>query len=163
MIYLAVDPGNVVSAWVLYDSDTKEVLDFGREENEEFRSRIYNDLWGVHCKIPPIMAMEQIRGMGQTVGQTVFDTCVWVGRFVEAWLQHTNHPYVYVSRREEKMHLCDTMRAKDKNIRQAIMDRYGSTRQLAIGTKKKPGPLYGITKDKWAALAVAITAVEGER
>ena len=51
-------------------------------------------------------------------------------------------------------------KAKDSNIRQAIMDRYGSTREAAIGTKKNPQELYGVSKDIWAALGVAITASE---
>jgi len=40
------------------------------------------------------------------------------------------------------------------------MDRYGSSREVSIGKKKTPGPLYGISNDVWAALGVAITASE---
>jgi hypothetical protein len=58
------------------------------------------------------------------------------------------------------MHLCNTNRATDANIRQALMDKYGSTQQVAIGTKKAPGPLYGFGNDERAALALAFTAVE---
>ena len=65
----------------------------------------------------------------------------------------------WIERREEKLHLCDSPRANDSTIRQAIIDRFGG-KDAAIGKKKVPGPLYGISGDVWAALAVAITAVE---
>jgi hypothetical protein len=56
------------------------------------------------------------------------------------------------------MHLCGNARAKDANVRQALLDLYGDgTRQTACGVKSKPGPLYGIKKDEWAALAVGLT------
>ena len=55
------------------------------------------------------------------------------------------------------MHLCGHPRAKDPNIRQALLDRFGPGREKALGTKKAPGALYGIKGDEWAALAVAIT------
>ena len=54
------------------------------------------------------------------------------------------------------MYLCHSMKAKDGNIRQAILDLYGG-KDVALGNKKRPGPLYGVSKDIWAALAVAIT------
>ena len=90
------------------------------------------------------------------VGKSVFETCVWIGRFIEAW----NGEWEYVYRKDVKMCLCGQTRAKDSNIRQAIMDRYGSERSIAIGTKANPGPLYQVSKDIWAALGVAITATE---
>ena len=56
--------------------------------------------------------------------------------------------------------LSATSRAKDAHVRQSLLDRYGSTRQLAIGSKSRPGPLYGISGHSWAALAVAVSFVE---
>lgn len=32
-----------------------------------------------------------------------------------------------------------------------------------IGTKSNPGPLYGVTRDAWSAIAVAVTHIEKER
>jgi hypothetical protein len=56
-----------------------------------------------------------------------------------------------------KMHLCGNTRAKDGNIRQALLDRFGPGKAIACGTKKQPGPLYGVSKDVWQALALAVT------
>jgi len=54
-----------------------------------------------------------------------------------------------------KMHLCGQARAKDANIRQALIDRFGGA--AAIGRKAAPGPLYGISGDVWQALGLAVT------
>ena len=64
-------------------------------------------------------------------------------------------PISRIGRKAVKIHLCGSMRAKDPNIRQALIDRYGGS--SAIGRKATPGPLYGVAGDVWAALAVAVT------
>jgi len=108
---------------------------------------------------PAVLAVEMVASYGMAVGQETFDTCLWVGRFVEAWDQDwhllyrkkANPPFPAIT-----MHLCKTTRAKDTNIRQALIDRFGPGKAAAIGVKRKPGPLYGISGDKWSALAVAV-------
>lgn len=94
--------------------------------------------------------------MGMTVGQEVFDTCVWIGRFWEIALRSGGYEPKRIYRREEKLNLCGCLSAKDKNIRQALIDRYG-----VVGTKKDPGFFYvngtKFAKDMWAAMAVAVT------
>jgi hypothetical protein len=94
------------------------------------------------------IAIEMIASYGMAVGADVFQTCVEIGRFVE--VAEGNVSLVF--RRDVKMHLCGSARAKDANIRQAMLDRLGP-----VGTKKAPGPLYGVKSHIWAALAVAIT------
>lgn len=154
---LAIDPGSAQSAWVIYDIETKRPIQFGIEPNEKLLERFTKD--------PKIyahkLAVEMISCYGMSVGTSVFDTCVYIGRLIQAWeTSNPGLPWEFIYRKEEKMLLCNSMRANDSTIRQAIMDRYGSTRRKAIGIKKYPGPLYKIRKDIWAALAVAITAAE---
>lgn len=57
------------------------------------------------------------------------------------------------------MHICGRANASDTNIRAALIDLWGG-KEKAIGKKATPGPLHGISKDVWAALAVAITYAE---
>jgi hypothetical protein len=98
------------------------------------------------------------------VGAEVFETCVWAGRFIERWYRNPRRPtHLRVYRRDVKLHLCGSMRAKDANVRQALIDRYGPGKEKAIGRKAAPGPLYGISGDCWAALGVAVTAAEATR
>jgi hypothetical protein len=89
------------------------------------------------------------RELRNGVGAEVFETCVWIGRFMEAYgAEHVHR----ITRGQIKTHLCHSMRAKDANIRQALIDRFGKP-----GTKRYPGALYGVSGDLWAALAVAVT------
>ena len=59
-------------------------------------------------------------------------------------------------RRRVKLELCNSVRANDASIRQAVIDIYGG-KDRAVGRKATPGPLYGVSGDVWAALAVGIT------
>jgi len=161
-IVIGVDPGTEQTAWVKYNRIDKKLLAFGLVKNVEMIKSIRSRQF--ICEKIPVMAVESVASYGMSVGASVFETCVWIGRFIEAFETSCRpdekplHRRLY--RREEKIHLCGTMKAKDSNIRQSIMDRYGSSREVAIGTKNKPGPLYGVSADIWSALAVAITASE---
>ena len=88
---------------------------------------------------------------GMIAGAEIFETCFISGRFVEMW---SPRRWARVKRTAVKMHLCGRMQAKDPNIRQALLDRFGPDAQ---GVKAKPGPLYKIHSHEWAALAVAVT------
>ncbi len=144
MIVLAIDPGTTQSAYVLFDG--RRVLNGAIVENSQLATLIRGGMVGKH----DLIACEMVASYGMAVGREVFETCVWIGRFLEVATKPTRMVY----RKDVKMHLCQSMRAKDGNIRQALLDKYG-----AVGTKKNPGPLYGIKSHLWAALAVADYAI----
>jgi hypothetical protein len=154
MTILAIDPGTVQSAWVMYDSGSVwPVMDFGIEPNYQLVARLRE--WR-----PSVAVIEQVASYGMPVGAEVFETVRWAGRFEEA-LHPT--PVVLLARMAVKMHVCGNSRAKDANIRQALLDRFGGPffdHRVAVGTKKAPGPLYGIHADLWSALAIAVTFAE---
>ena len=100
------------------------------------------------------LAVEMIACYGMPVGAETFETCLVIGRILEIW-ERRSLPYRLVYRRDVKMHLCGTMKAKDPHIRQALIDRFGK-----VGTKKTPGALFGVSSHLWAALGVAVTAKE---
>lgn len=151
MKLLAIDPGPVESAYLVYEDGYP--LRWGKVPNAEVLTRV--DILDVDK-----MAIEMVASYGMAVGATVFETCVWAGRFIERWTWRVREGAPRrIYRRDVKLHLCNSARAKDANVRQAIIDRYGGKWQ-AIGKKNIPGPLYGLTKDCWAALGVAITADE---
>lgn len=152
---LAIDPGTTQSAYVIYGGEVPAA--FGILENHDLLDHIATELGSYDVDR---MYIEMVASYGMAVGKSVFETCVWVGRIIETWGYTYGYEWEYVYRKDVKMHLCGQTKAKDSNIRQAIMDLYGSERKIAIGTKKNPGPLYGVSKDVWAALGVAITAWE---
>ena len=151
---VAIDPGNEQSAFVAFDH-AGGLRRHGKLANDEMLRQLASEQHAGDATTT--LAIEMIASYGMPVGREVFDTCVWIGRFVQAW----RGPCVRVYRRDVKLHLCADSRAKDPNIRQALIDRYGPGKGRAIGTKKEPGPLYGVTADVWSALAVAVTVLDG--
>lgn len=146
MKIMAIDPGPVQSAWVLWDGQA--ILQHGIQPND--------DIIPLLARNHDVLAIEWIESYGMPVGKEVFCTCLWVGRFVHAsWI--VGKPYELIPRKEVKLHLCNNLRAKDANVRQALIDKVGPQ-----GTKKQPGPTYGIKADCWAALGLALTAYHQE-
>ena len=150
MKILAIDPGNIESAYCIIDTKTYKPLLFGKIKNEEILKCLQNNKYCDFNMIKDIV-IEMIESFGMPVGKEVFETCVWIGKFAEASGLKEN----YIYRKEEKMNLCQSMRAKDSNIRQALIDRFG-----IVGTKKNPGWFYGFKKDIWSAYAVGVTYLD---
>lgn len=142
---LAIDPGPTQSAYVVFDGE--RIVGMGIDPNEELLACLHREQFEVEQ-----IAIEGIQSFGMAVGAEVFQTCIWIGRYWEA----AQAPVELVYRRDVKLTLCGNARAKDPNIRQAILDRYGG-KEAAIGRKATPGPLYGVTSHCWSALAVALT------
>ena len=138
MTILALDPGTTETAFVLWDG--RRILDADHLPNAEIRQILIGREYDA-------VACEMIASYGMAVGKEVFETCVWIGRFMET--AHTDTRLCY--RRDVKLHLCHSPRAKDANVRQALLDRLGPQ-----GTKKSQGPTYGVKSHEWAALAVAV-------
>jgi hypothetical protein len=142
-VILAIDPGTEQSGVVMLDGERVTLSDV--LPNAEVRNLIRTTDSPVAC--------EWIASYGMAVGQETFDTCLWVGRFVEVALPRA---VALVFRKDVKLHVCQNGRAKDPNVRQALIDLWGG-KAKAIGTSKQPGPLYGVKSHAWAALAVAVT------
>ncbi|HEL3849490.1 TPA: hypothetical protein UMZ03_000153 [Stenotrophomonas maltophilia] len=144
MRILAIDPGTEESGWCLLQNGG--VLESGVMPNREMLAVVA----GYRRYGEDQLAIEMIASYGMAVGREVFETCVWIGRFVQAWRHPEDVRLVY--RRDVKLHLCGNAKAKDANIRQALLDLLGPQ-----GTKKAPGPTYGVKSHAWAALGVAVT------
>lgn len=145
---LGIDPANVQSAYVLLDTDFK-LYDKGKIPNEEMLLKI-DEIKKEYKNVT--LAIEMIASYGMAVGKTTFETCLWIGRFIERF---TPLEYELVYRKDVKMNLCYSMRAKDSNIRQALIDRFG-----VVGTKKNQGYFYGFKSDIWQSHAVAVTYID---
>jgi hypothetical protein len=156
MLYLGIDPGPKESAYLIYESSMKRIVVAEHISN--------TDMLTLLIDAPPVMPeydaviCEWIDCYGMPVGKDVFETVYWIGKFSE----HAD-PFIRIARRDVKMHLCGSMRAKDANVRQALLDRFPATgggKTPQVGTKKQPGPLYGVSKHLWAALGVVVTYAE---
>lgn len=157
MRLICIDPGTTESGVVVLDASSwppavklAEVAHHDRTmmilAQEETRSA---------GDVRPRLLIEKIESYGMAVGAEVFETVFWSGAFAQQWgMLYTRR----IPRREVKLGLCGSPRAKDANIRQAILDLYDG-KEAAVGNKKNPGPLYLVKSHAWAALAVGLTYI----
>ena len=140
---LAIDPGNTESAFT-FITDQYDILQFGKWNNFEVLNRARD---GGHNQL----VIEMISSYGMPVGKEVFDTCVWIGRFIQA----STCPVELIYRKDVKLHLCNSAKAKDSNVIQALKDRFGDK-----GTVKAKGYFYGFKADVWQAMALEVTYLD---
>jgi hypothetical protein len=154
MRVLAIDPGNTESAYVVIDAETRRPEEFAKVPNGQLLTDLTLDnplaLGGAVDQV----AIEMVASYGMAVGADVFETCVWIGRFYQAL--HGHSPQL-VKRSPVKLHHCRSLKAKDTNIRQALVDRFAPGQpNHGKGTKAEPGWFYGFHSDVWQAYALAV-------
>jgi hypothetical protein len=159
---LGIDPGNRESAIVMCQPHDLTPCFAAKVENERIKDTLASILEGPRELYT--VGIECVASYGMAVGRDVFETAEWGGRIREIIARFVSPMTIYrVYRREVKLHVCGSPKAKDANIRAALIDRYPATGGGTIpqvGTSKQPGPLLGFSKDKWAALGVAVTVAE---
>ena len=154
-VVLAIDPGNIDSAFCVIDSESRRPLRFDKVANKELARLVKEELQPFDEFV-----IERVQSYGMAVGKSVFQTCEWTGRFVQIVSDVAlDIPVSYIYRKDEKLHICGDSRAKDTNIRMALIDRFAKTAN-GKGTKKEPDWFYGFKADIWAAYACGITYIE---
>lgn len=146
---IAIDPGCRESSFLVWDG--AKIVHYGDRSNADMLACIVN----LRDQEDALLAVEMIASYGMAVGREVFETCLWIGRYIQAF-QPGQHRLIY--RKDVKIHHCQSMRATDSNIRQALIDKYGEQ-----GTKKAPGFTYGLKKHVWSAFAIATFVSESRR
>ena len=147
MIVFGIDPGPRASGWALWNG--VGVLDSGHSENEVIIGTLYDpDKYNPEFSYD-VLAIERVSCYMKTVGAPIFETCEWVGRF------DAKSRAILITRREVRVALCDTARCGDAQVARAIRDRFGEK-----GTKKSPGPFFGVSGHAWNAVAVAVVAFD---
>lgn len=149
---LAIDPGNEESGYALIDSITYQPIAIGKKENHTLREMICG---GQFSDVDHI-SIEMVKSYGMPVGATVFETCVWIGRFFQLFALAGIDPDL-VYRADVKLHHCHSSAAKDSNVIVALTDRFASgVRNRGKGTIDAPGWFYGFKADIWQAYALAV-------
>ncbi len=149
MTVLAIDPGNELSAFVVWDGAS--IRWFGKAPNAELRVNVIRKLRGdetIHLAIEVSQSYLMPRSAGRSpfFPQQVLDTALEAGRMIEAW----GGPFTIVDRRAVKLHLIGRAAGGDPEVRAALLHQIGPK-----GTKADPGPCYGMKADLFAALGVA--------
>lgn len=109
---LAIDPGTSVSGWCLLHLSGK--IEAGIAPNDQL-------IYGLNDMGADLLAVEVFEARGMPLGNESIETILYTGRLMQAW----GGPLRRVKRSEVKRHLCGSLKAKDSNIRAALIDRFG--------------------------------------
>lgn len=149
MKILGIDPGPETQALVRWDG--QDFVPIG--ECEMWKAAGIIAAWTGTVAIEDFVVYQPLDATGR---ETI--KAIGVLRY-ECWRHDI--PCVEIPRADVLRHLCGATKGGDTALRAAIMDRFGGSRKAAIGTRKAPGPLYGMTGSHLlAALGVALTAAD---
>ena len=154
---LGLDPGATSTGCVIMDPVGLVVKKMGDSYNEDMVGMINyvarrKTEWNVDH-----LAIEFVHVRGQIMSSELIQTIYWTGRFVEAW---SPREFSLIDRKDVKMLLCGRSTAQNTHVRAALLALFpqtGGGAIPAIGTKKDPGPLYGLTGNhQVAAIGVVL-------
>ena len=151
MRILGIDPGTTQSGYVIYDTSSHSLHEKGKVDNEHLEIML------PFLKFDEA-AIEILVSYGQPVGKETFETAYFIGKVFKT-MENFGRTYHRYSRNE----VCDSFGVvtgnggKDTQLRAIIESKFGKSRKYVIGTKKFPGPLYGMVgSDMFSALALAM-------
>ena len=157
MRVVGIDPGPETSGFVLLEEkgDWLKVLSSNCAVSTD---DIVLYLAGCGAKVA---CVEWVTFYGRMVGASVFDTARVAG-YWQAIAERKGMDVEFITRPDVALELCGTKRAKDGQVHAELSRLFetkawkGGGKIPARGTKKQPGPLYGIRSHAWDALAVAV-------
>lgn len=154
----AIDPGTTQSALVIIDSATYEIVDAKLLVNSEILALAAS-------LEADVLVIEMFKSYGMQVGDSVLESCVWIGRFAQVFKGQVE----FIPRKTVVTEICGLATAKDKHIRAALLDFYRALMPkgvLGLGPKAdralyaKFEGLLKIKADLWSALAIAVCWAE---
>jgi hypothetical protein len=152
MKLLAIDPGNKESGYVIIGQAAPssrllfEITEHGNIPNFELLKIIQNNLEGIDTGL-----VEMIQSYGMSVGETVFDTCRWIGKF-ELRMLDNSWKTALIKRKEIVNYHCSSAAVKnpDSLIRKRMIEKY-------------PKESKGVTSHAWQALGLATMYLESQK
>jgi hypothetical protein len=153
MLILGIDPGPEKCGFCVYDTETQSIIEAKKD------LPVVETLTGIdiYAARADLVGIERVQSYGIS-GSTLLRTSEVVGRLWQC-SESLSLPTVLLYRREVLRGLDVTGKGnRDSLVRERLIEMHGGTRKIAQGTKKEPGPLYGVASHAWAALAVAVVA-----
>lgn len=160
MILLAIDPGPEKSGVLAFDIDKGKIL--LAEESDLGRVRWlitgYHEvtIGRVACEDVTPQLARLIDGKPTVQSPTVLETMRIVGR-VEEVCYGAHVPFYCIARRDV-IRALSLGRANDALVKAEL-----ESRGWVKGTKKNPGPAYGVKGHAWQALALAVAWLEMQK
>jgi hypothetical protein len=132
-VIICFDPGNDLTGWCVYSVEDKVLFYKNKEDNlkviEKFKEffQKYNILQ---------VGIEYPSSYGMSVGQSLYDTCTFVGILIQISKDNNINPEL-VFRKSVKMFLCNSVRAKDAEVNLRVREYFGED-----NTIKSPNVFY---------------------
>lgn len=158
MKVLGLDPGSSASALVVWDADRLRVRQKWKLPNADLARLLVSfeieDAIGRDADTTLVIESTSAYTVpggrqGRFMPQQLLETVEWSGYFRRCWHQ-VGGTVERLDRRKVKLHLLGRASGTDAHVRAALLELVGPQ-----GTKKAPGPTFGMRADLWAALAVA--------
>lgn len=155
MTILGLDPGPARSGYCVWDG--ARVMACGTDIPNEtlLRETLPILLATARDERGIDLAIERVAYYGMAVGDPVFETVYWSGRTAQWWYGTTGREAIRLRFADVGLHHCHSRRAKESNVRQALIDRFG-----APGKKAAPGLLYRVHGHAWSALALSVAVFD---
>lgn len=163
-LILGIDPGPTTSGVVLYDPVQRVVLWSTAKMGtgamlDAFREGFFRD-WekpneNVWYMDDMTLAVERVVSYGKRIGAETIQTIEVIGRLLEMWEGRTAYA---ISRPDVLDAIAGNRSCKEGPAWDRLCEMHGGDKTQAVGTKKSPGPLYGVGSHARSALAVAVVA-----
>lgn len=157
-LVIGIDPGPLTSGLVVYQLPEEGTV--GRVVHSDKDAdlpwlRSVVDGWRHRARtmgMPLSVAVE--RTQAGPPSTAVVRTTEVVGRIWEACTARKLDCHLYYRRQVLQALGCARQGNKDSHVRNALIEIHGGSRQVAIGKKADPGPLYGVSSHAWQALGI---------
>lgn len=156
MRILAIDPGPERCGLVIYDTEAGEVAQCDKAATVDAVITLIRYAQADHGV--QLIACERVQSYG-IAGASLLRTSEVYGRVLQA-TEAAGLPFVGRYRREVLSLLMVAGRGnRDAMVRERMLEMHGGSRSAACGTKRAPGPLYGVTSHAWQALGLAMAVI----
>jgi len=157
MKILAIDPGQFESGFVVvvYSFENKQF--FISEAGKTVNSAVINAV--ETATVLEMVIVERPQSFGQTWGESLIETAMIVGEIRHAARHRGNGVSIYyLTRKQVTGQLCGSAKSGDPGVRAALIEALGPP-----GTKREPGPTWGVKTDAWQALGLCVAWLEKNR
>ena len=153
MIVVGIDPGPEACGFCIYDNRGPRVI----EAHKALPIVEPLTALDIYAGQAALVALARVQSYG-IAGSSLLRTSETGGRLWQC-SEALRLPTVLLYRREVLRGLDVTGKGnRDALVRERLIEMHGGERRKAQGTKKEPGPLYGVASHAWQALAVAVVA-----
>lgn len=174
---LAIDPGTMQSAYAGIRNDYS-IIAAAKVPNNKVLELImlggYDELV-IECMEPRTLNIGKEKAPPQRIGDETYETCIWIGRFMEAAYRHGMDVH-RVYRSEERRMLVPSKKNKlpplpepapksvDAQIRASLIRRFARHDKVnGKGKKNSRDVFYGFKADMWNAYAVGVVHLDKRR